>query len=86
MQFPPAKEANVPSPSKLHLEMRAHVTSRMLQPGLDVEVSARNGKTALDLRDEHGIVRNLTVGTKREVYSYLDAMIQALEIVGRVAV
>ncbi len=42
----------------------------------------RNGYVALDLLDSHGnAMRNMTVGTNREVYDFMDAMVQALGLV-----
>lgn len=68
---------------------RAKVVSSMLN-GLSVHVQGRNGYFGLDLYQETGrdnpnatLVRTLTTGTKREVYTYLAAMLDALEIVGR---
>ena len=61
---------------------RAEVVNRMLR-GVNVETQGRNGYTALDLYDHTGCVRTLIVGTRREVYTYLDGMVNALEIVGR---
>lgn len=65
------------------VEARATRVSAMLRDGLHVVASGRNGYTALDLFDGHGVVRPLKLGTKREVYEYLGAMAEALTIVGR---
>lgn len=63
-------------------ERAAHV-SRLFQGTLRVEAQGRNGQHALDLCDEHGAIRLLTVGTKRSTYDYLGAMLEALTIIGR---
>lgn len=66
-----------------NLANRAAAVNRGLRDGLHVDVSGRNGYTALDLCDAHGVVRLLTIGTKREAYEYMGAMIETLTIVGR---
>ena len=62
---------------------RADFVSTLFTSGLHVRAERRNGYTGLDLYDADGCIRNLTVGTSREVYDYLGAMLAALEIVGR---
>lgn len=69
--------------TKTNVENRADAVNRGLRHGLRVEVQGRNGYTALDLYDNDGMVRTLTVGTKREAYDYMGAMIETLTIVGR---
>jgi len=61
----------------------AESVSESLRGPLNVQAQGRNGYTALDLYDAHGAVDTLTVGTKREVYTYLQGMRRALLIVGR---
>lgn len=68
--------------TKGNLLNRRDAVNRGLR-GLYVQVQGRNGYTALDLFDNSGMVRTLTVGTKREVYDYMGAMIETLIIVGR---
>ncbi len=50
-----------------------------LPDGLGVRVERRNGHTALDLTrgGGKGVVKTLYVGTKREIYIYLQGMRQA---------
>ena len=55
----------------------------MFRGDIHLRTQGRNGYTGLDLYDGSSMVRTLTIGTKREVYEYLGAMIAALEIVGR---
>jgi hypothetical protein len=66
-----------------NLSRRAEAVNRGLRDGLHVVPNGRNGMTALDLCDAHGVVRLLTIGTKREAYDYMGAMIETLTIVGR---
>lgn len=69
--------------TKTNLTRREGAVNSMLHDGIYVSSNARNGYTALDLYDRVGCIRCLTVGTKREVYDYMGAMIEALSIVGR---
>ena len=66
-----------------YLEDRTAVTNSMLRGDIHLRTQGRNGYTGLDLYDGSSMVKTLTIGTKREVYTYLGAMIDALEIVGR---
>ena len=63
--------------------LRAQAVSGLFTSGLYVSAERRNGYTGLDLCDPHGTVRTLTVGTSREVYTYLGAMLETLTIIGR---
>ena len=69
--------------TKQQLEERATRVSSSINGALHVAVQGRNGQTALDLCDEHGTIRLLTIGTTRQTYDYLGAMLEALSIVGR---
>jgi hypothetical protein len=51
--------------------------------GLTVEVSRRNGATALDLYDSRGCIKLLAIGPARSIEAYLRAMDQTLDIVNR---
>jgi hypothetical protein len=51
--------------------------------GLNIQAQGRNGYTGLDLYDDHGMVDTLHIGTKREVYTYLQGMRRALLITNR---
>jgi hypothetical protein len=51
--------------------------------GLELRIQARNGYYGLDLYDGAGMVDTLTVGTKRELYTYLQGMRRALLITNR---
>jgi hypothetical protein len=66
-----------------NVDARAEAVNRNLRDELHIVPNGRNGYTALDLCDAHGVVRMLTAGTKREVYDYMSAMIETLTIVGR---
>lgn len=68
--------------TKSRLSNREGALNSMLR-GVHVETQGRYDYTALDLYDRAGLVRTLTSGTKREVYDYMGAMIEALSIVGR---
>jgi hypothetical protein len=61
----------------------AATVSESFTSGLRVEAQGRNGYTALDLCDAHGTIENLHVGTKREVYTYLQGMRRTLLILNR---
>lgn len=52
--------------------------------GLSVRAQGRNGYTGIDLYDGRGVVETLTLGTKREVYTYLQGMRRALLLTNRV--
>lgn len=69
--------------TKTNLSNRAGAVNSMLRDGIHVIPSGRYDYTALDLYDRSGLVRTLTCGTKRQVYDYMGAMIEALSIVGR---
>ena len=69
--------------TRQNLDTRADFVSTMLRGSLHVEAQGRSGYIGLDLYDAHGCVRTLATGTKREIYAYLGAMLDALEIVGR---
>jgi hypothetical protein len=57
--------------------------SEGLRGELRVEANGRNGHTALDLCDSVGAVELLHVGTKREVYTYLQGMRRTMLVIGR---
>lgn len=63
--------------------LRAQAVSGLLRSGLYVRPERRNGYVGLDLYDNDGRIRTLTTGTTREVYSYLGAMLETLDIIGR---
>jgi hypothetical protein len=69
--------------SHSNVTLRAQAVSGLLRSGLYVRPERRNGATALDLCDADGTIRMLTIGTSREVYSYLGAMLETLDIIGR---
>ena len=57
--------------------------SESLTSGLYLRVQGRNGYFGLDLFDRDGMVETLHLGTKREVYTYLQGMRRALLITNR---
>ncbi len=61
----------------------AESISDSLQGSLRLEVQGRNGYTAVDLADDNGCIELLAIGSKPEVYRYLQGMRRALWIVGR---
>lgn len=65
------------------IERISSTVSESLRDGLRVEAQRRNGYTALDLYDPHGMVDTLHIGTAREVYTYLQGMRRTLLIIGR---
>lgn len=54
-----------------------------LQRNFEIFVQGRNGYTAIDLYQDGACVENLHLGTKREVYTYLQGMRRALLITNR---
>ena len=50
---------------------------------LRVEIGVRNGYFGVDMYDRHGQVDTLHIGTKREIYTYMQGMRRALLITGR---
>ena len=61
--------------------MAAVISGRL--NGLTVEVSRRNGATALDLYDSRGCIKLLAIGPARSIEDYLRAMDQTLDMVNR---
>jgi len=51
--------------------------------GLRIEVQGRNGYFGVDLYDAHGMVDTLHLGSKREIYTYMQGMRRTLLIIGR---
>lgn len=69
--------------TKALLEDRVAVVNSMFRGDIHLRAQGRYDYTGLDLYDGGAMVKTLAAGTKREVYVYLGAMIEALEIVGR---
>jgi hypothetical protein len=67
----------------LDLVQLANVISGRLRGDLRVEVQRRNGATALDLYDSRGCIKLLAIGPARTVETYLRAMDETLDIIGR---
>lgn len=65
------------------VESHAADVNAMLRDGLHIVVSRRNDYVAADLHDATGYVDNLTLGTLREVDTYIRGMRRALWMVGR---
>ena len=65
------------------LERIAGTVSDSLAGGLSVCVQGRNGYFGLDLYGPAGMLDTLHVGTRREVYTYLQGMRRALLLTGR---
>lgn len=65
--------------TKQNIERRTEAVNRLLS-GVRVVPQGRNGYVGLDLYAEGEMVRNLTVGSKREVYDYMGGMLAALEL------
>jgi hypothetical protein len=65
------------------VERIAATISESLKYDLHLFVQGRNGQTAVDLCDDSGAIDLLHVGTKREVYTYLQGMRRALLITNR---
>ena len=72
----------MPRVSRIELDNLAAAISGRLN-GLSVEVSRRNGATALDLYDAHGCIRLLAIGPARTIETYLRAMDQTLDMLNR---
>jgi hypothetical protein len=70
--------------TQARLSLRQNAVNSALRDGIHVIASGRNGYTALDLYHGDSLVRLLTIGTKREVYTYLGAMLETLSIIGRI--
>ncbi len=69
-----------------NLAERRHAVNRalVLSGATDfIFTQGRNGYTGLDLADKDGsCLRTLTVGTKREVYEYMGAMLEMAWMLG----
>lgn len=61
----------------------ASTVSDSLTSGLFLQVQGRNGYYGLDLYDRDGMVDVLHIGSKREIYTYLQGMRRALLITNR---
>jgi len=73
----------MPRVSRITLDRLAEGISNRLRGDLRVEVQRRNGATALDLYDSVGCVKLLAIGQARTIETYLRAMDETLDIIGR---
>jgi len=63
--------------TKGDLSRISETVSEGLPESLSVRIQGRNGYTGCDLYDGESMRDTLTIGTKREVYTYLQGMRQA---------
>ncbi|MBA3355867.1 MAG: hypothetical protein H0U18_08005 [Pyrinomonadaceae bacterium] len=60
--------------SRADIDRICHTVSECLHDDVHVSAQGRNGYIGIDLHDANGVHSNLTIGTKREVYTYLQGM------------